>query len=1095
MKASGCLQVDLECLRPTCIRASAGSGKTYQLVNRYLQLTATAVPPAHILATTFTRAAAGQIRDRILHRLAEAAECDAKRQQLRQDLRVESLSRSQVIQMLLLLARNLSRMQIRTLDSLFASVVRAFAVELGVPLGAEVADENQERQLRAEAIHLMLDERKPQHLIDLLRMLTEGASQRAVSPTIDSVVSSLYEVFREADKRACECIPALRGLEEQELQEAIDVLRNLAVSPNKTWEKAHAKSVASAGIGDWKSFVSNGLPKAIIAGGTEFRHRPIDETVRRAYQPLIDHAASVLIGRKREQTLATRDLLQQYHEQLEGLKQRRLAITFGDLTAAMARAVELGAMDDIGFRLDAHLHHLLLDEFQDTSIGQWRALRSIAEELVSNTPPQRTFFCVGDAKQSIYGWRQAAPEILDELPHLLAGPDGSMTMVQMDLQKSYRSSQPVIDVVNTVFSHLHGNQALSNHGQAVELWSQGFKEHETARGEYPGYVELRAAPPLPNGKTPQRERTRLRLGAAADFVAQLHAQHPHLHIAVLTRTNKCEARMLYELGPSRRNVAATGRGGGPLIDAAPVNAILDLLHLADHPDDTIAAFNVANSPLGQVVELARFDCAEDRRRVARLVRDRLVDEGYGAVIADLVQQLSTAGACDARELRRLLQLVELATQFDVRRTLRAHDFIDLVEHTDVADAGGNGVTGGGWGAGGIEVMTVHQAKGAEFDVVVLPELDCRLIGKTPPVVFERGHGEDETGPVTRISRYIDEDTLTLLQRRPDSQHLQAMHERHRRRTVRESLSLLYVAMTRAKYALYMFVDGSGDPNRQTLAGVVQSALRMIPIGDASQVGSPAGAPAPHSVLFCHGDANWFCKVRPQAAAVEHREALIHRVELRSRAQAGAAAVAPPAPATAASRLTSDLFRLPNSQATDRGMALHAMFQTIRWIEDFQPIDDDLLRIARAVAPRRSNQWRRETVDLFLKVIRNPQVRACLSRPHGCDGDLLTVYCEHPFVKQTSADAGIQWRSGGATIQTGYIDRLVVHHAADGSIQSATIFDFKTDALGDVNGPTSAERYRPQLEAYRAAVAQMFAIDPLNVNARVIFVQSGVVVEM
>ena len=58
---------------------------------------------------------------------------------------------------------------------------------------------------------------------------------------------------------------------------------------------------------------------------------------------------------------------------------------------------------DIWFRLDGRISHLLLDEFQDTSLMQWKVLRPLAEEIVSDSSGERTFFCVGDVKQSIYG--------------------------------------------------------------------------------------------------------------------------------------------------------------------------------------------------------------------------------------------------------------------------------------------------------------------------------------------------------------------------------------------------------------------------------------------------------------------------------------------------------------------------------------------------------------------------------------------------------------------------------------------------------------------------------------------------------------------
>ncbi|MDY7110053.1 MAG: UvrD-helicase domain-containing protein [Planctomycetota bacterium] len=115
------------------ILASAGAGKTYQLTSRYLALLASGAGPGTILASTFTRLAAGEIRDRVLLRLAQAADDDDQRRALAADIKTARLGQDDVRALLRALTRNLHRLQMRTLDSFFASVVRSFAIELGLP--------------------------------------------------------------------------------------------------------------------------------------------------------------------------------------------------------------------------------------------------------------------------------------------------------------------------------------------------------------------------------------------------------------------------------------------------------------------------------------------------------------------------------------------------------------------------------------------------------------------------------------------------------------------------------------------------------------------------------------------------------------------------------------------------------------------------------------------------------------------------------------------------------------------------------------------------------------------------------------------------
>ncbi len=1061
------LPIDAKYFRPVSIRASAGSGKTFQLTNRYLKLIAIGMEPSSILASTFTRLAAGQIRDRILFRLAKAIDDDKERAELARHLHLRSVSRDSLLAMLENLTSNLHRMQIRTLDSFFASVIQAFAIELDLPIGAPMVDENQARQMRAEAIRLMLDERQPQDLVDLLRLLSQGSTQRSVMKTIDDIVTKLHSIYLEADEEKWECVPLLPVLPEDDVNAAIESLKHFQPPKDKNWEKAHAAAIDKAWTREWSEFIGGGIAAKIIAGEENFSRKPIGPDVLAAYEPLIAHARGVLVGRVRDQTIATRDLLRLFHAQYEAVKHQSRAITFADLTAAMVQAQQIGQLDDIGYRLDATLRHLLLDEFQDTSVAQWRALQPIAGELVSNAYPERTFFCVGDVKQSIYGWRGAEPEVLDALPNLLSGPDGSSAIDEIELATSYRSSQPVIDVVNRVFDALETNPALGDFSNAVAAWKHGFSHHSTHKATLPGYAELRVTPRMEKGLDKQK----IRLGLAADLAIELHNQNPELVIAILTRTNKAVAALMHELGPSQRNIAGgvSGRGGGPLTDAPAVNAILDLLTIADHPHDTIAAFNVANSPLGRAIEFTNHENAGALDQLARTVRHDLMAHGYARTIAKWVQQI--APSCDARELRRVLQLVELATVHDQTASanpLRTDEFIENVENTEIGDAQ----------AAAVQVMTVHQSKGLEFDVVILPELEGKITGTlSPPIVYER---ENEIGPVTRICRYMNQKTLELV---PE---LQPLFDRHENRTVRESLSVLYVAMTRAIHGLYMLVDApdinkSGslsEAGLKTAAGILRNSL----IDGELKAGE---------INFSHGDPNWIARAKPtKQSAVMPPSTMLKKVVLAPSTgdawrQRGAAA-------TAASRLSlqpevagTNAFsiEIPRIEAQHRGVAIHALFEKIQWLEEFNPDESALAQVVLKKFPRRTEAWARQQVTTFRSALQHDAVRKTLSRGE-VPGNSSVLHRELPFARQV--------KDG---IQSGYIDRMVVKQNTAGGIESVSIIDFKTDAVDETQARASAEKYKAQMETYRSAAAEMLNIEPKRISVGLLFVSPGILISL
>ena len=179
--------------------------------------------------------------------------------------------------------------------------------------------------------------------------------------------------------------------------------------------------------------------------------------------------------------------------------------------------------DALAFRLDSPIDHLLLDEFQDTAPLQWRVLRPLAERVTAGDAAS-SFFCVGDVKQAIYGWRGGVAEIFDAIDEQLPG------LQTLGLNTSYRSAPPVIETVNRVFA---GMTAHPNLGARRPRCAAGARGSSRTHGpaQLPGYAELVTAPARPaatRGKRcwrspPNRSRT--------------VRQTPGFSVGVLVRTN------------------------------------------------------------------------------------------------------------------------------------------------------------------------------------------------------------------------------------------------------------------------------------------------------------------------------------------------------------------------------------------------------------------------------------------------------------------------------------------------------------------------------------------------------------------------------
>ncbi len=1044
------------------IRASAGTGKTYQLTSRFLALAAASEPVDTILATTFTRKAAGEILDRVLVRLAEAATEPEKLPRLAEDIADPAFDRPRCLDLLGHLLHHLHRLRAGTLDSFFLQIARSFTLELGLPPGWQIADELDDERLRAEAIRDVLQDTATSDAVSLMHLLSKGDASRSVSEQIREIVGQLHGLYLEAPAGAWESLPRSKEVPAGELRAAIESLAAAELPADKRFANARDQALELARSEDWQGFLGKGFAAAIVKQSDRFYGKPIPTAVLEACQTLICQAQAVLIGQIANQTLATRRLLEHFDRAYRQLKLARRALRFEDVTRSLGEAWVGQRLDEVVYRLDAQVSHLLLDEFQDTSPLQWRVIRPLARRA-AGTVARHSLFCVGDVKQAIYGWRGGVAEIFDTLQEELPG------LTTRSLNKSWRCGPVVIETVNRVFENLAANPVLAKYSAAAGRWAARFQRHSTAKEQLPGHCRLIAAPAAGEDE----DQTVATWRFAADEVARLHQEAAGFTIGVLVRRNAAVARMIFEL--RHRGVEASEEGGNPLIDSPAVQAVLSLLSLADHPGDLAARFHVARSPLGPQVGLA--DYADDAAawRLAAEVRRRLIEEGYGRTIYGWVRGL--AGDCDARNLGRLVQLVELAQGYEPRATLRADDFVELVTSRRVEDPR----------AAEVRVMTAHQAKGLEFDVVVLAELETRLVGQAPQVVVGRpGPAKDPQ----RVLRYVPKGLQSLL---PES--FQRMFEEYECRVVEESLSVLYVCLTRAVHALHMIVAPSSESEtapRATAAGVLRAALTG---GERIE---------PLRVAYEAGDPGWHDRAEPRRPPLPVEEKPQEPVAVRladapARPSRGLERRGP-SELEGGGRIDLAAWLRPKAAAAfDRGSLMHAWFELVEWLDEGPPGDALLREQAARVAGAGLD------VDALLgefrRALDRPAICALLTRatyqrrPSGPGPEAIMhagpavaqprwhVWRERPFALRDAEG-----------VLAGRIDRLVVLCDGDRPV-AAEVLDFKTDALRDGDREAldaRVEFYRPQLAAYRRAAARLVGLDPSQVLARLVFTEPGVV---
>ncbi|NNE00258.1 MAG: UvrD-helicase domain-containing protein [Pirellulaceae bacterium] len=822
-----------DALASRLVRASAGTGKTYQLTARLLKILLQGVPCESILATTFTRKAAGEILNRLLLALADAADeqNDQALEKLREQVGIENLSRKVCVNLLDTLLRNIHRLRICTLDSLFAQLARSFPFELGLPPTWRLTDEIEEGWLRRQAIESMISSLDPAETMTLLSMLSKGDVKRSIASELTQVIDQAYTVQRQCTVDVWNKLQSPQRPESPDLTRAAGMMRQ-AQAPQKTVRAKLDKCADSLELRDFKPLTDDTLiiniakarrTKSEVKLGRSKLPEGLDEALDVLYKAVRCESLSLLQAKNE----ATGTVLSTYDYHITQLKQRIRALGFEDVAVRLANEFRSFDHQSLTNRMDGAIDHVLLDEFQDTSPVQWQVLFPLAKRAATPETEasgaddwriKRSFFCVGDTKQAIYGWRGGVAEIFDAVAQQIDDVE------EVQQNKSYRSSPVILDVVDRTFKNLQrhplaalptprdATQKATYVADAIIRFARRFPEHQSAKKTLPGYVRYETARKVDGTADEQR---RACLEHAARLIQGLNQESPGRKIGVLTRTNKTVAALIFLL--DSMGVEVSQEGGNPLIDSAAVDLILSTLMCAEHPGDGRWLFHVMGSPLAG--ELG----ADPGEFVRRMIDDRGLSETV-EYLAGVV-----APHCDNRDTLRLRQLTQLAMTYQRNAAPRLRDFVQMVREKKIERPQ----------SAHVRVMTVHQAKGLEFDIVVLPEVDGNLIRPSSASVADVGQlGE----PPNAMTRSINEKEWHFL---PTSWQ-RAFGEQVSAQTT-EALCLLYVAMTRAKQGLYIVIPPSSKEKfeNKTPASMIFHALQCE--ADPSQG---------ETLLFEHGDPNY-----------------------------------------------------------------------------------------------------------------------------------------------------------------------------------------------------------------------------------------------
>jgi ATP-dependent helicase/nuclease subunit A len=1105
------------------VAANAGSGKTHVLAQRVIRLLLDGVDPAKILCITFTKAAAANMANRVFDDLRRWTALDDARldDAIRRisDVTPDAARRARARRLFALALETPGGLKVQTIHAFCTRLLHQFPFEGNVAARFDVLDEAAQAQLLGEMSLGVLLEAAQAPQAALGRALATAISV-AADQTFKEVVA---EAIRKRDavrawishggsvESAIVSLCGALGITAHDTVEQIErEMTEGPLLPSSQWAQvAHKLACRSSNDQDQASRLAaaldaagsdraNGYLAVFFTGELEPRKHLITAAVETSEPELADrlHAECArlrpLLERRkavicRDRTGALITVADAVISRYQAAKDRRGLLDYDDLIDKTLALLGEDRAAWVHYKLDQGIDHVLIDEAQDTSPKQWEIIRRLTGEFFAGAGARttnRTIFAVGDEKQSIFSFQDAAPRAFAEMrSHFERLHQGSgLRLVYKEFKHSFRSGPNVLAAVDKVFERkdIHAS---------VTTDSGGIPPHIALPDAAPGLVEIW------DTIKPQDKREIEAWDAPFDELAETS---PQVRLAAKIARS---VRRLTEQGTRAGDVLVLVRQRGPLFEAiiralkdlqVPVAgadrlvltehiAVMDLMALADAlllPVDDLALASVLKSPLFDLDDDDLFEIAWQRKgslrsalrakaqthtrfaeaankldRFAQLARSEMPFAFYARVLGPERGRRRFLARLGHEADDALHEFLNLALDYERRDTPSLQGFIAWLRTAKTDVKRDMEIT-----RDEVRVMTVHGAKGLEAPTVILADTT------TPP-----------TGPMQRQARLL---TLTANgapgtpaqfvwagKKANDAAPVSAARARLQRETEDEYRRLLYVAMTRAVDRL--IVCGA-DGDRARPAGcwwnLVSGALLPLSTEEAAEDGDGKmwryckvprfAAPGPPPSVAGQAIAasqrpSWLDRdappeprpVLPLSPSRAHEESVLMDEALMHEA------LMPAAPAGS---------RGEREKAMARGVLMHRLLQVLPDVANAMRRE-----AARRHLARRANDFTAEERESMAQ-----QVCRLLDDPRFLELFAPGSRAELPIVGRFP-------RQGRMITVSGQIDRLAVTHDA------VLIADFKTNRPAPRHLDDVPAAYICQLALYRGALVQLYPQKPVR----------------
>lgn len=777
------------------LEASAGTGKTFQLAMRVAGMLLTGVAPRDILCLTFTKKATAEMKERIIKFINSMAENTASESEIEfitplmkkyaKQLKVEFSK--EFIQEKAIIARNnlftyFSELNIKTIDSFNNTILRIFPFEAGFRPDFNIESDDEIDIIKKEAfdniIANILDDKVWKEILEKLYSVFNIAANNFIpwlqnyteyttnnilnleitmqnAPDKHKINEMLNKILELRNNINTQCIKFMHTFEADEL----------GINQLKTYEKLKGHKI--------DDIVCNNLLKVEnLSDAPSFKKYDFSQNQYNIQKDIRDNMQKYYLLQGDIITGLALNLGGLLYEKMKEIKKERNILTYSDISEEVYYMLSDKHSqidkDYLYFRLDGKINHLLIDEFQDTSISQWLTLKPLAEEAMAGLGQKDkigSFFYVGDPKQNIYRFRGGSSSLFRTLLHEYKDKLQAET-----LNTNYRSGSNIVEFVNNLSNNIYKSNK--------ELFSIFNIDQKAYPENGDGYVEV----------THALDEKKYYLDYTKEKIEKcIKAGYTYKDIAVLTVSNKHGGDLIDYL--EENNIPVQVETSSKLTSCQAFQVLTSLAVFIETGDTFSYLTYALSHPKAYNNSFIenKENIIKDMNRIKNYIKN-MTNCSIFEKILYLINTLDLQSRFSNNpDFYAVIDAMEKGAYGEKNISLFMEKVYKAAADKQSSSSSNNAVT----------IMTIHKSKGLQFPVVVIPNLEVDLkLNAANTHLFVSDNKEFGNSDLCSVYK---KDIHTYISGTKAEDYM----NNENNLIMQDNINMLYVAMTRAEQALFM----------------------------------------------------------------------------------------------------------------------------------------------------------------------------------------------------------------------------------------------------------------------------------------------------